>query len=110
MKCIIKPNYILNPHSLFSSILTFSPDALKPLARKGGDYDLFTFVTHPGGGGVAFGGVACDTDKGQRINFNSAYGANECNGYNPPKPIDCTTTNRIMLTAEVSTDVLGSIT
>ena len=78
-----------------------SPRDLRPLAKKGGDHDLFTFVTHPGAGGVAWGGVACETTKTWRINFNKAYGPNQCNYYDPPQQIDCTPTNRIVLTAEV---------
>ena len=80
----------------------FSPGELTGLAREGGDYNLFTYITHPGAGGVAWGGQACSGNAGNRISFNNAYGPNQCNYYNPPDPIDCTRPlNRITLTAEV---------
>ena len=69
---------------------------------EGSKYNLYTFITHPGAGGVAYGGQACTSTPSLRISMNKAYGANECNNNEPPNPIDCTkTTNRIALTAEV---------
>merc|ERR1719510_1147203 len=79
------------------------------LATAGGSkYTLYTFITHPGAGGVAYGGQACTSTPSLRISMNKAYGANECNYYEPPNPIDCTkTTNRIALTAETIAHELG---
>ena len=68
-------------------------------------YDLIVYVTHPAEGEYgAFGysnfGQVCNED-GKRFTTIYAYGSKDCNRYDPPKPIDCTTTNRLTLTAEV---------
>jgi hypothetical protein len=69
----------------------------------GAKYDLYTFITHPGAGGVAYGGQACNSaNPSMRISFNKAYGEYQCGYYRPPNPIDCSKpANRIALTAEV---------
>ena len=70
---------------------------------EGSNYDLYTFITHPGASGVAYGGQACSSIPEMRISWNKAYGPNQCDDYEPPYPIDCSKpTNRIALTAEVS--------
>ena len=70
---------------------------------EGAKYDMYTFITHPGAAGVAYGGQACSSNANLRISFNQAYGPNQCHYYSPPNPIDCSKpTNRIALTAEVS--------
>ena len=74
---------------------------LERLAGKEAKYDAYTYVTYPGASGVGYGGVVCDPTQSDRINFNRAYGPNECNDYEPPKKIKCTKSNRIALTAEV---------
>ena len=72
-------------------------------AEGGANYHLYTFITHPGAGGVALGGQACSTNPKMRISMNKGYGPNQCHYYSPPNPIDCTKpANRIALTAEVS--------
>ena len=65
------------------------------------DFDLLAFVTHPGNSGVAEQKQICKDVKGMKISFNRAYGPNACQDYNPPKPIPCTLTNRVALTAQV---------
>jgi len=68
----------------------------------GAKHDLYTFITHPGAGGVALGGQACSANPSWRISFNKAYGDWQCGYYEPPNPIDCSKkANRIALTAEV---------
>ena len=81
------------------------------LASEHGDnYDLYTFITHPGAGGVALGGEVCSDNPKRRISMNRAYGDNQCNNYRPPSPIDCSRpVNRIMLTAEVSVNLKNNI-
>ena len=70
---------------------------------EGSNYDLYTFITHPGASGVALGGQACSSNPTFRISMNKGYGPNQCHYYSPPNPIDCTKpANRIALTAEVS--------
>ena len=86
---------------LLASFLSYSPNELQQLAGKEAKYDAYTYVTYPGSSGVAFGGVVCDPTQTERINFNSAYGPNDCNKYQPPKEIKCTKSNRIALTSEV---------
>ena len=73
------------------------------LAIEGGsEYDLYTFITHPGASGVSLGGEACNPKPQWRISLNRAYGDDECNKFSPPTEIDCSKpTNRIVLTAEV---------
>jgi hypothetical protein len=72
-------------------------------SAQGAKYDLYTFITHPGAGGVAYGGQACNSaEPNMRISFNKAYGADQCGFYEPPNEIDCSKpVNRIALTAEV---------
>ena len=75
----------------------------KTAKAEGSNHDLYTFITHPGASGVAYGGQACSSNANSRISFNKAYGPNQCQDYDPPKKIDCSKkTNRIGLTAEVS--------
>ena len=77
---------------------------------EGAKYDLYAFITHPGASGVALGGQLCNKNPGWRVLFVSAYGDNECNGYDPPYPIDCSKpSNRIALTAEVGIYYLSLI-
>jgi len=90
-----------------SGVQASFPIKLEKLAKSGGDYDLFTYISHPGAAGVAIGGVVCNENKGERISFNSAYGPHDCDLYNPPQKIDCTITNRIMLTAETIAHEIG---
>ena len=72
-------------------------------SAQGAKYDLYTFITHPGASGVAFGGQVCSSNPKMRISMNKAYGARQCGFYDPPNPIDCSKkSNRIGLTAEVS--------
>ena len=85
----------------------FSSDASARMGKmakaEGSNYDLYTFITHPGAAGVAYGGQVCSSDPTVRISFNQGYGPNQCHYYSPPKKIDCSKkTNRIGLTAEVS--------
>ena len=70
------------------------------------DFDLLAFVTHPGASGVAEKAQVCNDVKGMKISFNRAYGPNACQDYHPPKPIPCTVTNRIALTAQVCSIIL----
>ena len=70
---------------------------------EGSNYDLYTFITHPGASGVAYGGQVCSSNPRMRISMNKGYGPHQCHYYQPPNPIDCSKpTNRIALTAEVS--------
>ena len=70
---------------------------------QGANYDLYTFITHPGAEGVAKGGQACNDNPIWRISMTKAYGDNQCNTFSPPNLIDCSRIlNRITLTAEVS--------
>jgi len=82
---------------------------LVSLAENGGNYDLFTFITHPGASGVAWGGNVCANGNANRISFNKAYGPTECNNYEPPVRMACTTTERIALTAETIAHELGHV-
>ena len=81
-----------------------SIEKAEPIAKKEGDYDLFTFVTFPGAGGLAWGASVCKGNgfKDWKVNHNMAYDSYDCNNYDPPQSIDCTPTNRIVLTAEVN--------
>ena len=68
-------------------------------------YDLIVYVTHPDEGkygaiGYSNFGQICNED-GKRFTTIYAYGIEDCNRFDPPKPIDCTTTSRLTLTAEV---------
>ena len=77
----------------------------------GGDYDLYMYVRHSGKAGPS--GVAgkignvCDKD-GYKFLFYKAYGPKQCqNSLNrflygrSQSLLDCTATNRLLLTAEV---------
>ena len=64
------------------------------------EFDLITYVTHPGSSGFAYLGQVCNKD-GRRFSVNRGYGPGSCDSFDPPEPIDCTPTNRVMLTAEV---------
>merc|ERR1711981_863865 len=80
----------------------------KMAKAEGSNYDLYTFITHPGASGVAYGGQACSSNANSRISFNKAYGPNQCQDYSPPKTIDCSKkANRIGLTAETIAHELG---
>jgi len=75
---------------------------------EGAKYDLYTFITHPGASGVAYGGQVCNTDPRLRVSFNKAYGDSQCGYYSPPFPMDCSKpTTRIALTAETISHELG---
>ena len=70
--------------------------------EEGSNYDLYTFITHPGASGRAKIG-ACSSDPMLRISMTEAYGRDECNEYKPPYANDCSKlTIRIGLTAQVS--------
>ena len=65
-------------------------------------HDLVAYITHPGASGFAYLGQACSSsDDSLKFSKNNAYGSRECNNYQPPETIDCTPTNRVVLTAEV---------
>ena len=67
-------------------------------------HDLVAYITHPGARGFAFlEQLCCDQfcDRKKRYSMNNAYGSRDCDAYEPPEPIDCTPTNRVVLTAEV---------
>ena len=65
-------------------------------------HDLVAYVTHPGASGYAYLAQLCSTsDRSLRYSMNNAYGSRECNYYDPPETVDCTPTNRVVLTAEV---------
>ena len=86
-----------------------SPYELANLARTGGNFDAFVFVTSPGAMGLSLGGKVCDSDNGGKITLIMGYGPFECNNYSPPQPVDCTRIhNRIVLTAEVIYDMIKS--
>ena len=70
--------------------------------KKVVDFDLIHFVTYPTASGIAFYGQICGPSVGHKVGFSRAYGPHECNGFHPPQTIDCTVTNRIALTAQVS--------
>ena len=78
-------------------------------SQNAGDYDVFIYVSHPGAGGRAGGiGTICDKDgkDWERFNVNMAYGSNEC--WKFQSQLDCTPTNRIVLTAEVINYIFAS--
>ena len=79
-----------------------SLDDARPIAKKGGDYNLFTFVTFPGASGGAYGATVCEESKEWKVNFIKSYDSYDCDNYSPPQSIDCTPSNRIVLTAEVN--------
>jgi len=80
----------------------------KTAKAEGSNHDLYTFITHPGASGVAYGGQACTSQAEYRISMNKGYGPNQCHYYQPPNPIDCSKpTNRIALTAETISHELG---
>ena len=82
----------------------------KTAKAEGSNHDLYTFITHPGASGVAYGGQACTSRAEYRISMNKGYGPRQCHYYQPPNPIDCSKpTNRIALTAEVSIKVEKNI-
>ena len=84
--------------TFLASFLCYSPKELQKLAGKEAKYDAYAYVQGApknGAGGVAYGGVVCDTDQKSRISFTNAYSANSCgNG-------KCTKSKRIALTSEV---------
>ena len=65
-------------------------------------HDLVAYITHPGASGYAYLAQLCSSsDRSLRYSMNNAYGSRDCDAYEPPEPIDCTPTNRVVLTAEV---------
>ena len=74
----------------------------KMIRQEKKSYDTIVFVTHKGAQGKGYIESICYPNKFYRYSFIWAYGPNECNLYNPPRPIKCTTSNRILLTAQVS--------
>ena len=65
-------------------------------------HDLVAYITHPGASGYAFLAQLCSSsDNSRKYSMNNAYGSSQCNNYEPPERIDCTPTNRVVLTAEV---------
>ena len=94
-------------NSSFSSTYMTENPVLKNLAHSGGNYDVFVFVGYRAdteANGIAWGATVCSPHNRQRLNFNSAYRSQDCNVYSPPTYIDCTPTNRIVLTSEVHGD------
>ena len=70
--------------------------------KKVVDFDLIHFITYPDASGIAWYGQVCGQSVGHKVGFSRAYGFDQCNGFHPPQPIDCTVTNRIALMAQVS--------
>jgi hypothetical protein len=69
---------------------------------EGAKYNLYTFISYPGGAGVAERLSLCNKNPRERISSISGYGKLDCDNFNPPTKIDCTKpTNRIALTAQV---------
>ena len=65
-------------------------------------HDVVAYVTHPGASGFAYLGQLClSCHRSLKYSMNNAYGSSQCNYYEPPERIDCTPTNRVVLTAEV---------
>ena len=82
-----------------------SSSFLENLAKKQvrGRHTVFlTYNTRNGGSGWAPGVDAmCSKQNTYKFCYNVAYGSNDCNNFEPPEPIQCTYTNRIVLTSEV---------
>ena len=77
---------------------------LDELAKSGGNYDVFVFVAYRSdtyAQGTAYPSSVCSPYNDRRWNFNMAYRPQDCDVYEPPTPIDCTPTNRIVLTSQV---------
>ena len=65
-------------------------------------HDLVAYITHPSASGYAYAKQLCMLNSyALRYSMNKAYGKWECDKYSPPEPMDCTPTNRLVLTAEV---------
>ena len=65
-------------------------------------HDVVAYITHPGASGYAYLAQLCSSsDNSRKYSMNNAYGSSQCNNYEPPERIDCTPTNRVVLTAEV---------
>ena len=65
-------------------------------------HDVVAYITHPGASGYAYLAQLCSSsDNSRKYSMNNAYGRSQCNNYEPPERIDCTPTNRVVLTAEV---------
>ena len=78
-----------------------SPE-LANLAHSGGNYDVFVFIGYhadTSASGEAYGATVCSPHNHQRLNFNSAYGSQDCDIFY--STLECTPTNRIVLTSEV---------
>lgn len=79
-------------------------------AESPDDYHLYVSITYTGrgGGGRAYDiGTVCSSNKQKRSNINMAYSSGSCNAFNPPETIECTPTNRIILTAETIAHEIG---
>ena len=68
----------------------------------GGDYDVYAYIRGSGefgakGNAYDIGNI-CNENR-QAVNFNAAYGPTECDKWEGT--LECTPTNRIVLTAEV---------
>jgi len=99
---------IIGTKKQHSDTLTKKQRQLGNLALNGGDYNVFSFITAPGAEGWAWEGVVCESSNLEKLNWNAAYGSNQCNWYDPPEPIDCTkTSNRIALTSELIAHEIG---
>jgi len=71
-------------------------------------HDLVAYITHPGASGYAYLATLCDSrDDALKFSSNKAYGSRQCNYYDPPETIDCTPTNRVVLTAELVAHEIG---
>jgi len=71
-------------------------------------HDVVAYITHPGASGYAFLAQLCSSsDNSRKYSMNNAYGRSQCNNYEPPERIDCTPTNRVVLTAELVAHEIG---
>ena len=61
------------------------------------------FITYASFSAFGFApiGQICKQFNTFKYCYNVAYGSNACGLFNPPEPIECTYTNRIVLTGEV---------
>ena len=86
------------PLSLFRQ--PSKPRLHKLTKEIGGNFDLHVYVKHSGYEPEGFSdiGTVCDPN-GNNFNFNQAYGAKQCHILQAN--LDCTPTNRLLLTAEV---------
>ena len=91
-----------DPSQFFFSYTEEKIKRFHELNEKGGDFDVYVYVTYAGGyagGGMASHvGDVCDKDR-IRVNMNIAYGPEACS--ERLGLTDCTPTDRLVLTAEV---------